>query len=242
MDLFAKVEEDLAARRDSGALAVALQEWRARHRGLRRFGGLDDLIAACRDEGGRWKAADAALSALCQEASSGDDRAGVFLVWLLLPGLLIARARLATCRVLSLEDLTSEMLAGLWEEATQVLPPARRVAARLVNSARWRALAAIREAIGWAGRREPLADDVADRPLPIDQGTPGIEPDGLSEAVREGVLSQEEVELVLAHRRTIREISERLGITMHAAQMRRDRVRARLREWAGRTYRFPTRN
>ena len=59
---------------------------------------------------------------------------------------------------------------------------------------------------------------------------------GLTAAVREGVLSKEQAELVRAGRRTIRGISERLGVSLSTAQKRRLRARARLRTWVDRNY------
>jgi len=242
VDVLERVEQDFIARRDSGALAGAFPGWRAKHEGLRRFTGIDALIAACRDEKDRsWEDADAALSALSEEGASGDECASILLLWLLLPGLLLARARLAASGAISLEELTSEMLTGLWEEAVEVPRSSERVAARLVNSARFRALAAVRKAIDWTGRAEPLPDDPAGWTLLADQG-PDTEPDDLSDAVREGVLSQAEVELLLARRERFRETCKQLGIPDRVAGMRRFRARARLREWAARTYRFPTRD
>jgi DNA-directed RNA polymerase specialized sigma24 family protein len=237
MDLLAKVERDFIARRDSGALARAFPKWGARRESLRCFATIDALIGACRDEAGRsWDTADAVLSALCEEASSGEECAGILLLWLLLPGLLVGRARLSALGALSAEEVTSEMLAGIWEEATRVSAPASRVAARLLNSARWRALAAVRESLDWDGRKERLVGDLGDWTRSSEEELLENQHDGLTGAVREGVLSKEQAELVRAGRRTIREISERLGISLSAAQKRRLRARARLLRWVDRTY------
>lgn len=237
MDLLAGVEREFIARRDSGALARALPEWGARRQGLRCFATIDALIRACRDEAGRsWDTADAVLSALCEEASSGDECAGILLLWLLLPGLLLGRARLSALGALSPEEVTSEMLAGMWEEATRVSAPESRVAARLLNSARWRALAAARESLDWAGRKERLVGDLGDWTPSTEEELLENQHDGLTAAVREGVLSKEQAELVRAGRRTIREISERLGISLSTAQKRRLRARARLRTWVDGNY------
>ena len=237
MDLLAKVERDFIARRDSGALARAFPEWGARRQGLRCFATLDALIGACRDERGRsWDTADAVLSALCEEASSGEECAGILLLWLLLPGLLVGRGRLSALGAISPEELTSEMLAGMWEEATRVSAPASRVAARLLNSARWRALAAVRESLDWGGRKERLDSDLGDWTPSSEEELLESQGEGLTGAVREGVLSKEQAELVRAGRRTIREISERLGISLSTAQKRRLRARSRLRRWVDRSY------
>lgn len=241
MDVLERVEQEFVSLRDSGALAAAFHDWRARQIVLRRFLAIDDLIAACRGaEPERSRAAvDATLSSLCEEARSGGETAGILLVWLLLPGLLLARSRLASFGALSQEEVTSEMLTGLWEEATQLSPSSRRVAARLVNSARWRALAAVREALGWTGRAEPLPNDPAAEPFTYEV-MPEVEEDDLSVAVRDGVLSQADVELLLARRQVFVETCRQLGIPLRAAEMRRFRARLRLLEWATRTYRIPT--
>jgi DNA-directed RNA polymerase specialized sigma24 family protein len=230
VDLGARIEGDFA-RRDSGALAAAFRRWRGGQEALRRFADIEELVAACRAGDGSWEAADAALAALCLEARTGDEDAAALLLWLLLPGLLTVRARLAVWRVLDPEDLDAELLAGLWEGAAAVDPSTHRVATRLLNAARWRALAALREAIDWTERTEELGPEVAASKVPA---TPGPEPgDVLAEAVREGVLSREDLELVLATRGAMRDISGRLGVSLRAAQSRRHRARERLRAWLG---------
>jgi DNA-directed RNA polymerase specialized sigma24 family protein len=241
VDLLAEVERDFIARRDSGALARAFPQWGARRQTLQRFANIDALIGACRDERGRsWDTADTVLSGLCEEASSGDECAGILLLWLLLPGLLVGRARLSALGALSPEEVTSEMLAGMWEEATRL--PTSRVAARLLNSARWRALAAARESLDWGGRKERLVGDLGDWTPSSEEELLENQHDGLTVAVREGVLSNEQAELVRAGRRTIREISERLGISLSAAQKRRLRARTRLRIWVDGNYQVPDTN
>ena len=231
MDLLDRVEQEFIVRRDSGALARAFLGWTTRHRCLQRFSGVEALIAACRDGSVPPEIADTALAALCEEASGADECAGVLLIWLLLPGLLLARSRVAAMGGLSGEELTSEMLAAVWEHAMQVSSPANRVAARLVNAARWRGLAAVREAVNWARRKDSRDVDLADETRPGDYVF--LEPDieGLPGAVREGVVSREEIQLVLTGRQAIRELSEQLGISLPVAQKRRQRARARLRSW-----------
>lgn len=231
MDLLDRIEQEFITRRDSGALGQAFIGWTARHACLERFSGLEALIAACRDGSASPKNADAALAALCEEASGGDECAGVLLIWLLLPGLLLARSRVAALGGLSGEELTSEMLAAVWEQAMQISSSANRVAARLVNAGRWRGLAAVREAVNWTRRKDSRDVDLADGTRPGDYVS--LEPDieGLPGAVREGVVSREEIQLVLTGRQAIRELSEQLGISLPVAQKRRQRARARLRSW-----------
>ena len=232
MDLFAKIERDLLARRDSGALARALRGWQARREGLRRFEDIDALVAACREgREGSWEITDAALAALCEEASCGEQSAGVMLLWLLLPGLLLARGRLPSFGPLGREDQSAEMLAGVWTETTRISGSDRRVAARLLNSARWRAQAAVREAIEWTARTASLTQDASDIESSPGYDLPTTEADSLVGVVRDGVLTREQTELALARNEALREICERLGISVGTARKRRHRARRRLRAW-----------
>jgi hypothetical protein len=230
MDLLARLEEEITALRGSGALAAAFRTWKEQVEGLRSFRDAENLIAFLRDsKAGPRGRKDAALAALCVEASSGDQRAAPLLLWLLLPGLLRVRSGLDARDALGAQDLDAELVTGVWEAATKVRPETREVAARLVNHARWHALAAIRQAIDWARRFEPLGAEVADIPEP--KVEPGELLDFLTEAVREGVISSTEVQLVLASRQTIREVGARLGITLCGAQNRRGRARKRFLTW-----------
>lgn len=235
MDLLGRLERDFLARRSSGALAGALRRWQARHERLRRFDDLEAVVGACREGRGPGEAVDAALSALCQEATAGDEDAAVLLIWLLLPGFLLARSRLTQMRVLTTEEVTAEMVAGVWVEARRVTPSAKRVASRLVNSARWRALGAVREAIDWAGRVAPIPDEVAELDGLAGYSPPASESDPATDAVRDEVLSPEEGLLVHADHHALVEISEGLGISLDAARKRRTRARARLRVWLNAT-------
>lgn len=238
MDLLARIEEEITALRGSGALAAAFRSWREHREGLRSFGDTETLIAFLRDpqaEPRRRK--DAALAALCAEASSGDQRAATLLLWLLLPGLVRVRRSLTGGDALGTQDLNAELAAGAWEAATRVQPQTQNVAARLVNEARRRAIAAIREAATWARCSEPLG---AEAELP----EPEAEPDGLqdilTEAVWEGVISRDEVQLLLASRQTIREVGPRLAVTHWSAQKRRQRARQRLLAWLAESSPIPT--
>jgi hypothetical protein len=237
MDLLARIEEETTALRGSGTLTTAFRRWRKHREGLQSFDDAETLIAFLRDpqaESGRRK--DAALAALCAEASSGDQRAAMLLLWLLLPGLMRVRHSLAGGDALGTPDLNAELVAGAWEAASKVRPQIQNVAARLVNGARWRALGAIREAVAWAGCSEPLGAEA-------ELSEPGAEPDGLkdilNEALSEGVISRAEVQLFLASRQTIREVGARLGVTLWGAQKRRQRARHRLLAWVGESSRIP---
>jgi hypothetical protein len=233
MDLFAAIEAELRKRRDSRALSEAFTRWRSRREGLQRFSAVEDFIAACRaGDGGSWRATDAALGSLCAEARAGDESAAILLTWLILPGLLRVRAGLRLGEALAPEDLDAELVAGVWEAAARLDQSDRGVARRLVNAARWRVLAALREAIDWTDRTQEIGTEPADRSAP---GSCAPEPDDvLAGAVREGVLSPEDAEFVMATRRTIRQLGKRLGLSLRGAQSRRHRARGRLRTWVER--------
>lgn len=227
------IEKDFMARRDAGALDAAWPRWLARRESLRRFADPEDLVAACRDRASHpWEEADAGLAALCLEARGGDETAASLLLWLVLPGLLRLRSRLARSVVLPPEDLDAELLAGIWEAASVVQASTRRVASRLLNTALWRALNTLREALRWAETATPLAPELEDR---AEFTAPSPEPgDALAGAVREGAVSSDEMELLLTTRRTIGKIAAQLGISLSAAQGRRHRARERLLAWLGR--------
>jgi hypothetical protein len=230
MDILTRIEQEISALRGSGALATAFRRCREQGEGLRSFGDAETLIAFLRDaEAGPRRRKDAALGALCVEASRGDQRIATFLVWLLLPGILRVRSGLAGRDALEAQDLDAELVTGVWEAATKIGPQTRNVPARLVNGARWRALAAIREAIDWQRRSEPLDCEGADLPEPEvgSFGSVGI----LTQAVRAGVITESEVELILSSRHTIRDVGSRLGVTLCGAQNRKRRARLRLVAW-----------
>jgi len=172
-------------------------------------------------------------------AASGEPQAATLLIWLVLPGLVRARQTLGGRSALSAQDLDAELVAGVWEAATSVGANTRGVSARLVNGARWRALGAIREAIDWAKRSEPLSAEVAD--LPESDLLPGGLPDILAEAVRRRVVSDGEAQLILASRLSIRDVASDLGITLCAAQRRKRRAKLRLVAWLGESSRIPPR-
>jgi hypothetical protein len=230
VDLLARIEEELTGLRGSGALTAALLIWSGKREELRSFRDAEALIAFLRDpKSGPRRRKDAALASVCLVAASGEQRAATLLIWLVLPGLLRVRHTLAGRGVLSPQDLDAELVTGVWEAATRVRARTHDVSARLVNGARWRAIGAIREAIVWAKRSEPLGGEVADLPEPAVPA--GRLPDILAEAVREGVISGAEAELLIASRDTIRDVGSRLGVTLCAAQNRRLRAKRRLIAW-----------
>lgn len=238
MDLLGRVEGDLAALRHSGALDAGLCRWKIRQQGLRSFADAEALIGFLRDPDVEpRRAKDPALAALCMEATGGDQNAATFVLWLMLPGLLRVRRRLAAWNALGREDLDAELIAGVWEAATAIGPATVSVAARLVNRARRRALSALRQALDWAGRSEPLSTEVGEDPGA--EVAPGGLEDVLADAVRAGAISEEEAELFRASRRTIGEVRARLGVTAYGAQNRRRRAKRRLLAWLAESSRIP---
>lgn len=238
VDLLRMVEEDLGALRPSGALDDALCRWQRRREGLRSFADANALIGFLRDpdvEPRRVK--DSALAALCMEATHGDQRAATLLLWLMLPGLLRMRRRLAAWNALGREDLDGELVAGLWEAATVIGPATANVAARLLDRARRRALAAIRQAADWAGRTEPLTGEVEESTGP-EAGASDVN-DVLAEAVRAGVISAAEADLFRASRTTVRELRSRLRVTEGGVRNRRHRAKRRLLAWLATTSPIP---
>lgn len=231
VDLLDRVEQEFITRRESGALERAFTGWTSQHRCLERFSRLETLIAECRDGSVARDGTDAALAALCEEARTGDQCACVLLIWLLLPGLLLARSRVVPVGGLSREELTADMLAAVWEQVTEVTPSTSRVAARLLNAARWRGLAAMKEAADWARRKDSSVVDRADETRLSDYVSLKTDLERLPETVGDGEPSREHVRLVLAGRQALRELSEQLGISLQTAQKRRQRARARLRSW-----------
>jgi hypothetical protein len=228
VDLLQRVEGDLAALRRSGVLDDALRRWKTRRDALRSYADAEALIRFLRDPDAEPRAAkDSALAAICGEATDGDQTAATLLLWLMLPGLLRVRQRLATWNALGRDDFDAELLAGVWEAATAVGPSSAGVAARLVNRARRRALTAVRRAADWAGRSEPLSTEMAE---PEHEHSGGPE-EVLSEAVRAGVISGEEAELFRATHGTIGTVRARMGVTVYGAQNRRRRARQRLLDW-----------
>jgi hypothetical protein len=229
VDLIQRIEGDLAAQRRTGMLDEALRRWQAGRHALRSFADAAALIDFLRDpDASPRRAKDSALAALCMEATHGDQTASTLLLWLMLPGLLRVRQRLAVWSPLGRDDLDAELIAGVWEAASAVGPASTGVAARMLNRARRRAHAAVRRATDWAGRWEPLSTEVPDEALvPGDVGLEEI----LRDAVQAAVISTEDAELICTTRVTIGEVRDRLGVTLYAAQMRRHRARRRLLDW-----------
>jgi hypothetical protein len=144
------------------------------------------------------------------------------------PGLLLLRRRLAARGGLDGDDLDAELVAGVWESAARVGPETRYVAKRLLDSARRRALRAVRNEEAWVGRIERLQGNIGES---AEVAEAGETLDVLSEAVAAGVISRVEVELFRASRVAIPELRSRLGISESAARSRRLRAKRRLLDW-----------
>lgn len=230
VDLLAKLEADVADRRASGALNKALGRWRTRHEELSAFDDPEGLIGFIRNpDRERHGSKDFVLAALCVEGIGGDDNASLLLVWLMVPGLLLLRRRLATHGGLNRDELDAELLAGVWESAARVRPATRYVAKRLLDGARRRAMAAIRREEDWTGRTEPLTAGMEGAAIS------GADSEGmhdlLAEGVGTGVISAVEAELLRASRAVIPTLRARLGISESAARSRRLRAKRRLLDW-----------
>ncbi|MDP9331428.1 MAG: hypothetical protein M3P11_12415 [Actinomycetota bacterium] len=230
VNLLGKVEADLAARRTSGALEHALTRWQTRHEELTGFADPGGLIAFIREpDVERRESKDKALAALCVEGTGGDDEATLLLVWLMLPGLLLLRRRLMVRDGLDRDDLDAELLTGVWEAATRVGPETPYVAARLLDGARRRVLAAIRREEDWTKRTEPLQRDGEGSVMTTvdEEGAHDV----LAEGVGAGVISTGEAELLRASRVVMPTLRSRLGISESAARSRRLRAKRRLLAW-----------
>jgi hypothetical protein len=229
VDLLTKLEADVTDRQASGAMDEALRRWRTRHEELRCFDRSGGLISFVREaDKDRNESKDRVLAALCAEGVRGDDDAALLVVWLMFPGLLLLRRRLAAPDGLDGDDLDAELLAGIWESAARMRSETRYVAKRLLDGARRRALAAIRHEEAWIGRIEHLQGDIGESAEGRDAGETL---DVLSEAVAAGVISQVEVELFRASRVAIPRLRSRLGISESAARSRRLRAKRRLLDW-----------
>ena len=205
-----------------------------RQEAMKSFDHPEDLIRIARvPETKPQESKDLVLAGLCAEAVRGDEDAAILLVWLMLPGLLLLRRRLAARSGLDADDLDAELLAGLWEAAARVRQGASYVAKRLLDGARRRAFAAIRREENWSRRIEPLGGEVGESPgMPVDAGEVS---DILSEAAAAGVISKVDVELFRASRVTMPPLRSRLGISESAARSRRLRAKRRLLDWLARS-------
>lgn len=200
---------------------------------------LDEMVATCRDPNGPVSIKDALLLGLCDQANAEDDDAKLVLTWLMLPGLLRLRSTLPR-QVPGVEgdQIDADLLLGFWTGVASIGPGAPRVAARLLNAARHEACDSLRKYISWAQRAE-LGEEPPERTLAsedptfdsvIDANMPSID-EVLDRALREGVLTTFQVDLVRADRHDVRAVGARLGLTPNQTSCRRNRAAARLARW-----------
>ncbi|MGH2726212.1 MAG: hypothetical protein ACRDKS_04470 [Actinomycetota bacterium] len=228
MNALESIETSFRDLRESGSLELRFASWGGERHGLACIADFEGLIALCRDSAPDPRK-DAALAALCVQART-DHGAGVALCWLLLPGLWDT-VRELPAEVLDQGDMAAELLAGLWAAASAIDENACEVAARLVNGARWGAQRAIRKAMAWNAR---IAPGVA----PPDRAVHDeLDDDLLSRAVAEAVVSDDEIEILLARRSEIPKLARRHGVSVEVLQARRKRARTRLAAWVKRVSR-----
>jgi hypothetical protein len=228
MDPLASIETGFQALRGTGSVGIRFGRWRA-YAGLREVKDFDELVTLCRfAEASPRK--DAALAGLCL-AARRDDIAGIVLCWLLLPGLWEA-VRQLPAEVLDPEDLAAELLAGLWTAAARIEEDTREVPGRLINGARWAAQRAMRDASSWNSRVTLKDVSLADGSVEI-----VFDEDLLARAVSEGVVTEGEVDLLLADRKEVGRIAHRLGVTVMVLKGRKRRARSRLIAWVQRASR-----
>lgn len=228
MNALESVETTFRDLRESGSLELRFACWWQQRHGLAGIADLESLIALCRDPAPDPRK-DAALAALCVQART-DQAAGVALCWLLLPGLW-ETVRELPADALDPGDLAAELLAGLWAAASAIDENACEVAARLVNGARWGAQRAIRKAIAWNARIVPGVAP-PDRPAYDD-----VDDDLLSRAVAQSIVSEDEIDMLLARRTEVAQLARRLGVSIAVLQARRTRARTRLTAWVKRVSR-----
>lgn len=229
MEMFAGVDRALGAELASGRLDRALAAWRRTH----DVGGIEtieELIQCCRGpEFGTRRQKDAIAVALCMEAcQDGDQRAGVLLCWLFLPGLsqLLQGLRLAST-VEDEDDLIADLLAGFWEAASRVTPKSRFIARYLLLGARRYAKKAMRRASRAGVVTVDFNLDAHAGAAPVDDEVD----DRIERALGEGIVSRSDVELVFSTRATIGEVAARYELSLGAAQQARHRARSRLADW-----------
>lgn len=229
MEISARINQHVMSARARGGLESAFSRWRDRHDALEVARNVDELIELLRSgPRSQYPQKNDALRALCLEAAGGDELAGALLLWLLLPALLLEWKRVHRRDALSPEDLESELLAGFWESITWIRPASRKVAARLIQGARRRAIAAVRRDSVWVHATDPVA--LGD--VPVASSGEELDPfASLDEAASQGVLSPLDVEVLLATPEGLKAVAEREGLTVKATRLRRGRARRRLIGW-----------
>ncbi len=176
-----------------GPAPLALDGRQVGHGLPARLLALDELRRLLLDPSMGFAARDAALAVLVERAKTHGGQATIGLAGVLLPGLRRATAPLTLANPQRIWDLQAEALAGLLEAITAFPTPARqvdRVAARLV----WAAIHAAERLLDrervWHARTTTASGSA---PPPRPAGHPDFV---LARAVRDGVLSPQDAELV----------------------------------------------
>jgi hypothetical protein len=189
---------------------------------------LDELRAMLLHPSVGFQARDAALAALVRRAKREGGAATVGLAGVLLPGLRRATGPLAAACPGRVHDLEAEALAGLLEAVTTMPEAIERVAAWLV----WRAVRAAHRLLeterAWRTRTQP---PVASAAPPRPAGHPDLV---LADAVRDGVVSARDAELVGETRIggvRLCDLARRWGQPYKTLAKRRDRAEDALVAW-----------
>jgi DNA-directed RNA polymerase specialized sigma24 family protein len=239
MELFATVDKTFESRRGSQRLARAFGLWRRRHRGLRPFADIHELIASFEVAGvPAGSEGDSALAALCAQAARGgrsgtaDDDAACLLLWAVLQPLRRRAHDPDVARALDNDDVQAEIAAGLWEGVVGITPGRSGVAALLINAGRRRARQAARKEIDRRVHEQRLRD------LPgTSAGDGDLEhPEQIVDlALHQEVVDEVEADLIASTRLGPEPLSyaaSRHGIPYDTAKHRRARAEERLRTWA----------
>ncbi len=190
---------------------------------------LDGLSAVLWKKAPSWAARDAVCAELVRRARSGDDRWQVALAGVLLPGLRRMAARLAREYCSGHEEVAdsdAELVTGFLDAVATLELDGGHLPARLC----WAAYHRVRKVRDAARRDRPLGRQVA-APQQPPEGHPDLV---LARAVREGVISPFDAEVIGTHRIDgvdLRTLAESCGLTFTALRQRRLRAERRLAEW-----------
>jgi hypothetical protein len=237
MDIFRKIEQSFVAHRASRSFETALTRWSNTWPVFAGLGDTEDIARASRDLGQR-ALKDAIHVALSIEATGGsedkpkDELACLFLYWLFLPGLVLVADEL--CSSDNFDEVTADLLAGFLEAASKVSPSSTHVARHLMRGARLRALTNLRKAQACASREEGL--DVEQ--VGTDDPTASARV-LLTDALRLGIISAMEAELLFAEREDLAEAALRYGLSAPGARQVKARARQKLADWLSETSQNP---
>jgi DNA-directed RNA polymerase specialized sigma24 family protein len=230
MDLFGGTQRAFEVEHTAGRLDRAFSEWK-RRAGLGELDDLETLIRLCRGpEVGSRQQKDQIHVALCLQACGDkpDERAGIVLCWLFLPGLSPLFRELSNGSHADLDDLAGEIFAGFWEAASRAKPSSTHVARHLLRGARRSATRSLSKAAV-----PTQATEVMERAADDSVGScvDDMADDSLERALDQGIVNRPHVELVLSSRATIAEVAARYELSLPAAQQVRHRARQRLLGW-----------